>query len=80
VAFHISIAALTGYGLAKRKGWQFYLIASFLHGLTNYGIVLLQSNRLTVIQEEIYLAVLAVGISALVIRLRWYKPTPLSSP
>ena len=79
VAFHISTSALAGYGLTKRKGWQFYLLASFLHGLTNYGIVLLQSNRLTTIQEEIYIAVLAVGISAVVILLRWRKTILQSS-
>jgi len=73
VAFHISASALAGYGLAKRKGWQFYLIASFLHGLMNYSIVLLQSNLLTAIQEEIYGAVLTVIIISVVLWLRWCK-------
>jgi RsiW-degrading membrane proteinase PrsW (M82 family) len=73
VAFHIAISALAGYGLAKRLGWQFYLIASFLHGLTNYSVLLLQANLLTSIQVEIYIAVLAVAISTVALWLRWRK-------
>jgi uncharacterized membrane protein YhfC len=71
VAFHIAASALAGYGLAKRLGWQFYLIASVLHGLTNYGVILLQAGVLTSIQVEIYIAVLAVAITAVALWLRW---------
>ena len=39
VGFHIAISALAGYGLARRLGWQFYLIASVLHGAANYSVV-----------------------------------------
>jgi RsiW-degrading membrane proteinase PrsW (M82 family) len=73
VAFHIAVSALAGYGLAKRLGWQFYLIASFLHGLTNYSVLLLQVNLLTSTQVEIYIAVLATAISTVVLWLRWRK-------
>ena len=73
VAFHIAVSALAGYGLAKRLGWQFYLIVSLLHGLTNYSVILLQKGLLTSVQVEIYIAVLAVAISAVVLWLRWYK-------
>jgi RsiW-degrading membrane proteinase PrsW (M82 family) len=71
VAFHIAASALAGYGLDKRLGWQFYLIASVLHGLTNYGVILLQAGVLTSIQVEIYIAVLAVAITAVALWLRW---------
>ncbi len=54
VAFHIAASALAGYGLAKGLGWQFYLLASFLHGATNYSVILLQKGLLTGIQVEIY--------------------------
>ena len=40
VAAHIAFSALAGYGLARGWGWQFYLIASVLHGLLNYDVVL----------------------------------------
>jgi RsiW-degrading membrane proteinase PrsW (M82 family) len=73
VGFHISVSALAGYGLARRLGWQFYLIVSLLHGLTNYSVILLQKGLLSSVQVEIYIAVLAVAISAVVLWLRWYK-------
>jgi hypothetical protein len=64
VGFHVAVSALAGYGLAKGLGWQFYLIASFLHGLTNYSALLVQNRTLTVTQVEVYIAVLAVAITA----------------
>ncbi|MDD5037738.1 MAG: hypothetical protein PHN78_00225 [Dehalococcoidales bacterium] len=73
VGFHIGVSALAGYGLAKRLGWQFYLIASFLHGATNYAVLLLQKGLLTTIQVEIYIAVLALGVTAVTLWLRWHK-------
>ena len=74
VAFHVAISALAGYGLAKRQGWQFYLLAAFLHGAVNYSIILLQSHLLTAIQVEIYIPVIAVSVSAITLWLRWHKP------
>ena len=74
VAFHIAVSALAGYGIARGLGWQFYLIASFLHGATNYSVVLLQARLLTSVQVEIYIAVLAVAITATALWLRWHKP------
>jgi len=74
VAFHIAASALAGYGLAKGWGWQFYLLAAFLHGFLNYSVVLLQSGLITVIQMEIYAAVVAVLVTAGVLWLRWRKP------
>ena len=71
VAFHISASALAGYGVAKRLGWQFYLIASVLHGLTNYSVILLQAGLLTSVQVEVYIAVLAVAITSVALWLRW---------
>jgi len=78
VAFHIAVSALAGYGLAKRLGWQLYLVASFLHGVTNYSVILLQARLLTSIQVEIYIAVLAIAISAVALWLRWRKPEIVS--
>jgi uncharacterized membrane protein YhfC len=73
VAFHIAVSALAGYGMAKRLGWQFYLIASFLHGAINYSVVLFQTGLFTTIQVEIYIAVLAVAIMAVALLLRWRR-------
>jgi len=73
VAAHIAFSALAGYGLAKGRGWQFYLIASGLHALLNYSVVLLQAGLLTTIHLEIYAAVLAVVVTAWALWLRWRK-------
>ena len=80
VAAHIAFSALAGYGLAKGWGWQFYLIASVLHGLLNYGVVLLQAELLTVVHVEIYAAVLAVLVTAWALWLRWRKKAATADP
>jgi len=74
VAFHTAVSALAGYGLAKGWGWQFYLLASFLHAFINYSVVLLQSRLITGIQMEIFVAVWAVLVTASALWLRWRKP------
>jgi len=71
VAFHIAASALAGYGLAKGWGWQFYLLASVLHAIVNFGIVLLQAGAVTIIQVEIYFAVVALAVTVVVLWLRW---------
>jgi RsiW-degrading membrane proteinase PrsW (M82 family) len=77
VAAHTAFSALAGYGLARGKGWQFYLVASGLHALLNYGAVLLTAGVLTAVQLEIYVAVLGSVVTAWALWLRWRK-TPLS--
>jgi RsiW-degrading membrane proteinase PrsW (M82 family) len=73
VAFHIAASALTGWGIAKRKGWLFYVIAAFLHGIVNYSVILIQDNKLTATQSEIYLTVIALAVTAFALWLRWRK-------
>ena len=73
VAAHIAFSALAGYGLARGWGWQFYLLASFLHGFLNYSVVLLSSGVLTIVQLEIFAAVWAVLVTAGALWLRWRK-------
>jgi len=75
VAAHIGFSALAGYGLAKGWGWQFYLVASVLHAILNYIAILFQTNVMTVIQVEIYVAVWAVLVTGIALWLRWKKPT-----
>jgi RsiW-degrading membrane proteinase PrsW (M82 family) len=78
VAFHIAASALAGYGLAKGLGWQFYLLASFLHGALNYSVILLQKGLLSTVQVEIYIAMLALAITAAALWLRWRNPQEVS--
>jgi RsiW-degrading membrane proteinase PrsW (M82 family) len=73
IGFHIAVSALAGYGLAKGKGWQCYLIASVLHALVNYGAVLLQSGIFALVALETYVAVIAVLLSAAVLLIRWRR-------
>jgi len=78
VAFHIAVSALAGYGLAKGWGWQFYLLAAFLHAFLNYSAVLLQSGLITIIQLEIFAAVWAVLVTAGALWLRWKKSAKIA--
>ena len=78
VAFHIAVSALAGYGLAKGWGWQFYLIASFSHALMNYGVALLKSGVLTMVQMEIYASVIALVITGVALYLRWKEPEDIN--
>jgi RsiW-degrading membrane proteinase PrsW (M82 family) len=78
VGFHIAAGALAGYGLAKGAGWQFYLIAAFLHGALNYGVVLLQKGLVSSTDLEIYVAAFTIVLSAVVLWLRW-KNIPYQS-
>jgi RsiW-degrading membrane proteinase PrsW (M82 family) len=73
VAFHIGASALAGYGLAKGWGWQFYLLASVLHGILNYSAVLYQKALITENQLEIYAAVIGALVFLAVMWLRWRK-------
>lgn len=75
VGFHIAVSALAGYGLARGWGWRFYLIAAFLHGATNYGVVLMQKRLLGTTAVEIYIGAFAVATTAIALLLRW-KLTP----
>jgi RsiW-degrading membrane proteinase PrsW (M82 family) len=73
VALHISLGALSGWGLAKGWGWQFYLIAALIHSISNYSIILVQTGQITDIQIEIFIAVIAVILFGTIAFLRWRK-------
>ncbi|MGB6873230.1 MAG: hypothetical protein WBE46_03685 [Dehalococcoidia bacterium] len=80
VAAHTAFSALAGYGLAKGWGWQFYLIASVLHGLLNYSVLLLLAGLFTTVHAEIYIAVLAGLVTAWALWLRWRKKAATAEP
>ena len=80
VAFHIAASALAGYGLAKGWGWQFYLLASFLHAFMNYSVVVLQSGLITGIQLEIFAAVWAMLVTGGALWLRWRNTDESAEP
>ena len=78
LALHTAMSALAGYGLAKGWGWQFYLLASFLHAFANYSAVLFQSGLITIIQVEIFAAVWAMLVTGGALWLRWRKQEELA--
>jgi RsiW-degrading membrane proteinase PrsW (M82 family) len=80
VGFHIAVSALAGYGLAKGWGWQFYLIASGLHALLNYGVILASSGVLGTVGIEVYVAVITALVAAVVLWIRWRKTGEVSPP
>ena len=73
VAFHTASSAIAGWGLARGKGWQFYLISSFAHAVLNYSIVLYSKGYFNQMQVSIYVAVLSVITAAVALWLRFRK-------
>ncbi len=71
IAFHTAATAIVAYGLFTGRGWQFYLLAAFLHALLNYGAVLWQVQLLTPLQLEIYITVVALAVAVAALWLRW---------
>jgi len=80
VAGHTAISAIAGYGLAKGKGWQVYLLASALHSVLLYLRVLYSKGTLDITQVEILLAGMATLITLGVMWLRWRKDTEELEP
>ena len=81
VAFHISVSALVGYGLARGWGWQSYLIAGGLHGLMNYSALFYRSGIFsTILQVELYAFVIAGLVTAAGLWLRWRKEPAVLLP
>ena len=85
IGMQVATSALAGYGLAKGRGWQFYLIAAGLSSLLSYSFVLYQKGYLTDIQIEIYFAAVAVLATIIALWLRYRKekveePTPPVEP
>ncbi|MCX7912493.1 MAG: hypothetical protein N2506_05990 [Dehalococcoidales bacterium] len=81
IGFHSAASAIAAYGLAKGKGWQFYLIASGLHAILNYGVLPYQRQDFGITQVEMYVAgvALAVTLIALWLRAREKRTVPAPS-
>jgi RsiW-degrading membrane proteinase PrsW (M82 family) len=71
VAFHTSVSALAGYGLARGWGWQFYLLAAFLHSLLNYNTLFAQGGFVTPLVVQVFITLWAVLVTGGVLWLRW---------
>ena len=73
IALHIALSAIAGYGLAKGKGFPFYLLVAFLHSAVNYMTVLYAKGIFTANQLEIVIAGMAALVMLAVLWLRWRK-------
>jgi RsiW-degrading membrane proteinase PrsW (M82 family) len=81
VGFHISASAIAGFGLAKGRGLRFYLLASLLHGLVNYSLVLANKGILSALETEIYIAAISVLTALIALLIRWHKEkSPFIAP
>ena len=78
VGYHTASCALMGYGLAKGWGWQFYLIASFLHALLNYSALLVQSGIFTLLGVELFITICSLAVTGGALWLRWRAPVQIS--
>ncbi len=76
VGLHVGLSALTGYGLAKGRGWQMYLLAAGIHGAGNYVVVLGQAGLLGSPGALLYMAVFSIILTAVALRLRWAPSVP----
>jgi RsiW-degrading membrane proteinase PrsW (M82 family) len=84
VAAQIAFSALAGYGLVRGRGWQFYLIASALHGLLNLAQLLFPDLLAwwppSSLGACVYTAVLATLVTAWALWLRWRKRAATAEP
>jgi RsiW-degrading membrane proteinase PrsW (M82 family) len=69
--FHIAATSLAGYGLAKGKGWQFYLLAAAAHFILNYSVLFVSKGYFNIPQSETWIAGIAMLVTIAVILLRW---------
>jgi predicted outer membrane lipoprotein len=78
IAFHAASATVLGVGLAKRRGAIAYVLAAFLHGLLNFGVVLKALWILNVVQLEVWVAV--GSLVTLAIARRWLSTLRTNIP
>ena len=74
ILLHIVLGAAMGYGLARRKAWQFWLAAVGLHSLATYLVVFVQLKLVTVKALQtvliVYDLILLAGMMILQIRFK----------
>jgi hypothetical protein len=70
VGWHVATCALAGWGLAKGKGWQFYLLASLLFVLLNYTEYLVSMDLVEPVAGYIIVAAWALLVTGAALWLR----------
>jgi hypothetical protein len=80
IALYAGATALVGFGLAKGKGWQAFLIFAGVNAIYDYVSLLLAAKALSLLVTEIIIAVLALGCIGLALWLYWKKTRTEEKP
>lgn len=70
MGLHAGLSALAGWGLARGKGWQYFLMAAGLHGLAGYLSYLMAGGVLSVLMMELGVTVLALVLTVVMLSVR----------
>jgi hypothetical protein len=73
IGVHVASCALAGWGLARGRGWQFYLLAAFVFIFPTYSYALVEKGLVTGVQAELLIAVWALIATGVVLWLRERK-------
>ncbi len=63
IGISVAACALAGWGLAKGRGWQFYLLAALIFVIANYGPLLVSAKLMSPVQVEFLIAALALAVT-----------------
>lgn len=84
VGFQIAQTGLVGYGLANRRGWQYYVFVVLMDILANYYSVLSKTGHFNVADILIWVIAFSVLTNVPVFWLCWrdqkQKLIPISDP
>ena len=79
IPFHIASCALISYGIAKGRGWQFYLIVALIHAALQYSASLIRytltglSDMPQLIIIVVIIAIFSLAISSVALLILWKR-------
>ena len=71
IGLHMALSAMVGYGLARGKGWQYFLVASGFHAVFLYGNYFYQQGYFGVVQLGVFVACVSIVMTAIVLVVRY---------
>jgi RsiW-degrading membrane proteinase PrsW (M82 family) len=74
IGVNVASCALAGWGLARGRWWQFYLLAALVYLIPNYTYVLVSKELITGVQAELLIAAWALMVTGVVLWLREREP------
>jgi hypothetical protein len=73
IGVNVASCALAGWGLARGRWWQFYLLAALVYFISTYSYVLVSKGLITGVQAELIIAAWALIATGVVLWLRERK-------